>query len=534
METKAQELGKSSHPRNHSVHIGYGTAGFRTKAELLDHVMFRMGVLAVLRSKVKSGQTIGVMITASHNLEEDNGVKLVDPDGAMLEQSWEGLATRLANASDDELKEVLDSIIKEQGIETSVKGSVFVGYDTRASSVPLSEAVVDGIQCDELSSLRNFGVLTTPQLHFFVVCKNTSGAYGDPSEEGYFKKLSTAFVALDKESPSKSNYTRSILIDGANGVGAHKVKLLSNSIPSSNLKMGLYNDGSSGGQLNLGCGADFVKVGQKAPRGMEDIVGDRCVSIDGDADRVVYFYVDAEKKFHLLDGDRIATLIASYLKDILSSSGLNLSLGIVQTAYANGNSTDYIKNTLKVDVACAPTGVKNLHHLAKNYDVGVYFEANGHGTILFSPEGLSQIPSGSRLQTFVDLINQTVGDALSDMLVVETILRAKGWSAEDWHGSYTDLPNRQLKVKVANREVIETADAERQCVKPPGLQDKINDLVKKFPKGRSFVRPSGTEDVVRVYAESDSQDNADQLAYEVGLLVHQNAGGVGEPTPKPQ
>jgi phosphomannomutase len=47
-------------------------------------------------------------------------------------------------------------------------------------------------------------------------------------------------------------------------------------------------------------------------------------------------------------------------------------------------------------------------------------------------------------------------------------------------------------------------------------------------------RPSGTEDVVRVYSESNTQDSTDQLAYEVGLLVHSMAGGVGEPTPKPQ
>ena len=71
---------------------------FSFRADVLDHVMYRMGILAALRSKVKKGKTIGVMITASHNPEGDNGVKLVDPKGEMLEQNWEALATDLANA----------------------------------------------------------------------------------------------------------------------------------------------------------------------------------------------------------------------------------------------------------------------------------------------------------------------------------------------------------------------------------------------------------------------------------------------------
>ena len=119
-------------------------------------------------------------------------------------------------------------------------------------------------------------------------------------------------------------------------------------------------------------------------------------------------------------------------------------------------------------------------------------------------------------------------------MLVETILHAKGWSIEDWSKAYTDLPNRQMKVRVADRTVITTTDAERKVVTPAGLQAEIDALVAKFPNGRSFVRPSGTEDVVRVYSESDTQDNADLLGYEVGLKVHALAGGVGEPTPKPK
>lgn len=68
--------------------LAYGTAGFRTIAKDLDSALFRVGMLAALRS-LQTGQATGVMITASHNGIEDNGVKIVDGDGGMLARAWE-------------------------------------------------------------------------------------------------------------------------------------------------------------------------------------------------------------------------------------------------------------------------------------------------------------------------------------------------------------------------------------------------------------------------------------------------------------
>ena len=79
-------------------HFGYGTAGFRTVAVHLERVCFRVGILVALRAKLTT--LTGLMVTASHNPAADNGVKVVESNGAMLDQSWEPLAEQLANAPD--------------------------------------------------------------------------------------------------------------------------------------------------------------------------------------------------------------------------------------------------------------------------------------------------------------------------------------------------------------------------------------------------------------------------------------------------
>jgi phosphoacetylglucosamine mutase len=59
-------------------------------------------------------------------------------------------------------------------------------------------------------------------------------------------------------------------------------------------------------------------------------------------------------KFNLLDGDKIATLAAAFIiekirqANIQLDDGTSLNVGVVQTAYANGSATVYVKDVLVI------------------------------------------------------------------------------------------------------------------------------------------------------------------------------------------
>ncbi|XP_067929154.1 phosphoacetylglucosamine mutase-like isoform X2 [Watersipora subatra] len=524
------EVTLKNYPKKNAAHVSYGTAGFRMKDDSLDYIVYRVGILAALRSQDKTA-VIGVMITASHNPISDNGVKIVDPYGEMLEAHWEKFANKIINCSDEELAGVIQSIINESNINSSQTPQVYVGMDTRPSSKRLSAACLAGVETMG-GKVADFGFVTTPQLHYMVWSYNSKSTH-QPTMEGYYRKISDSFKRFLKLCKHTQSISAPVTIDGANGIGALKAGELQTYLGDS-LSLKVVFDGTAG-VLNDQCGADYVKSKQTSPVGLDTLAGERYASVDGDADRVVYYYKSKDDVFHLLDGDKLAILMTSYLKRLLNTSKMSdaLALGLVQTAYANGASTDYITQQLDVPVACTKTGVKHLHHAALDYDIGVYFEANGHGTIVFSKSANNLIAEAAsradasteegvavlKLHALSEIINQVVGDALSDIVVIEAILADENMSMEDWDKQYTDLPNVLTTVKVEDRSVIQTTNAERTVTNPEGLQAAIDNLVAQVSRGRSFVRPSGTENIVRVYAEAGTKDEANKLATGVVSLV---------------
>ena len=505
-----------------SVYIpSYGTTGFKAHGSLLHSTMFRCGVLMGVRAIITK-KTVGVMVTASHNPEEDNGVKLIDPSGDILEITWEQIAERLCNAEDvDAFKAVLDEVISV--FPKKPAGKVLVGMDTRASGYELVNAVMDGVESVGVKCVL-LGHVTTPQLHYYVSARNNYDHIDIKVlfPELYYNNLENSFQTLFE---ANCNEITPLYVDCANGIGAHSMSSVIKRITKDSVNIVLINTGY--GRLNYRCGADFVCTSQEFPVGLEDVPeGARCCSLDGDADRIIYF-TKRKGKLVLLNGDRIAVLFAMYFKYLTMNvpAQNECKIGIVQTAYSNGGSTSFIRKGMCMDICCTSTGVKYLHQEAKAFDIGIYFESNGHGTALFDPEFIKELEEYEDDNVFVTkllaayaMLNQNVGDAISGLLFVECVLSA-GLMLDEWVDLYPDLACCQLKADVPDKNAITTCDAERKCVSPDGLQQAIDAIVGSYPKGRAFVRPSGTENCVRIYSEAASPQLARQLAEEVSNKV---------------
>ncbi len=79
-------------------HMEHGTAGFRGHNSIMPRVALRAALLIAMRAK--STGTCGIMVTASHNHHEDNGVKIIDFEGKPLLGDWELIAEMLINSVD--------------------------------------------------------------------------------------------------------------------------------------------------------------------------------------------------------------------------------------------------------------------------------------------------------------------------------------------------------------------------------------------------------------------------------------------------
>lgn len=94
----------------------------------------------------------------------------------------------------------------------------------------------------------------------------------------------------------------------------------------------------------------------------------------------------------------------------------------------------------------------------------------------------------------------------------------------DWQHIYKDLPSKQVKVGVPDKSAVSCSDDETRVLQPAALQLALDAAMASVRNGRCFVRPSGTEDVVRIYAEAATRAEADQLTELVHEAIRQHLG----------
>ena len=78
-----------------------------------------------------------------------------------------------------------------------------------------------------------------------------------------------------------------------------------------------------------------------------------------------------------------------------------------------------------------------------------------------------------------------------------------------------------------NPTCFKVTNADRTIVEPEGMQSELNKLIesvnerssKPEVKARCFIRPSGTEDIVRIYAEASSESDLNEIIIGADNLI---------------
>ena len=524
--------------------FAYGTAGFRYDQSVLDKVAFRTAIMTCLLSMSKNGKPHGIMITASHNKHLDNGIKVAGDKGEMIFKSEESLYEEIANAKN--LYDTIQSIYEKLKI-TNQRSVVLFARDTRESGERLANIIEGALKAFPTCEYKYYNIVTTPCLHFLTMTSQLAfeklhpkNKMEFPEESFYWQFLTQTYENYNSfydkyfKKGDNINYEWNLNIDCSNGIASHfnpQIQKIFKSFSKFNISF-INSDENNKEKLNEDCGAEYVQKEKKYPINQPNS-SIKNLSFDGDVDRIIYYVHSPNSAIKLIDGDRLIVLYATMLNHFLSllSQGLyskfisEIKIGIITTAYANGALISYVQSKLDgLNLVLAKTGVKYLHEKAKNFDISVYFEANGHGTIYINEttkgkfekmncfvesSGDSQVLE--LMQYYITMFNPTTGDALSSLIATESALRTLDLKAENIIGMYEELFSKNAKVGVKNKNIIIPNENETKLLEPVTVQNIIDDLVVKMNKGRCFIRPSGTEDVVRIYVEGENENQVEEV-----------------------
>ncbi len=407
------------------------------------------------------------------------------------------------------------------GLTLKNNNPILIGRDTRVSGNILIQAIASGINASGKKFI-NLGICPTPAIPFLIKQEKFSSgimisASHNPPEyngikifdqngqkitkdiENKIQKLvadskQNSLVPI-KEISLKTNvelmniYIQS-LIQAMEGVDLSGMKIILDTcygsattcakeiFQSIGADVQVINNSQNGLKINLNCGSTNLEPLKKA---LKENPADVGFSFDGDADRVI----GIDSKGNVLDGDHILFL---WGRELLEQKILTNNL-LISTQMANlgfENAWNKIGGILyRTDV-----GDKFVYEAIKKKRAILGGEQSGH---------------------ILSKINNFSGDGILTALQISKFCKKKNLTFNDWlKSSFKPFPQKLTNINLdfnINNINQKTKNLINQTIK--NYQEIYYD------KCRIYIRPSGTEPLMRILVEANNENKVQTLSREI-------------------
>ena len=356
----------------------------------------------------------GIVISASHNPPEFNGIKFFSAKGMKLPDELEERISAWV-LSEDALAS--DSLPSGDGV-----GHIVKMKDARERYIDHAVATLDGLSLE--------GLVVAVDCGHGASCRTTPAA---------LQRLGATVHAINTD----------------------------------------YN----GCDINVDCGSTHLEPLRELVLRTGADVG---LAHDGDADRVLF--VDAEGAE--IDGDYILAICGSDL----AAQGKLANSELVSTVMCNLGFSTAMK---RAGFDVVQTAVGDRYVLERMIADGAVLGGEQSGHIIF-------------------LEHNTTGDGLVTALQLLSVMKRTGRSLADLARCMNKFPQVLVNVRVERKEQLDGCESVWEAVRAE--EAELAD------RGRILVRPSGTEPLVRVMAEAETQELTQSVVDRLVAVVERELG----------
>ncbi|MDX6680659.1 MAG: phosphoglucosamine mutase [Solirubrobacteraceae bacterium] len=283
--------------------------------------------------------------------------------------------------------------------------------------------------------------------------------------EDYLRALHERFAGLDLSGVD-------VALDCANGATYRAAPEIFRRLGA---RVTVLADAPDGRNINDGCGSTHTSTLVAAMRDGGHDVG---FAFDGDGDRLLA----VDRRGALVDGDELVALAALHLRsqDRLPGGG------VVVTVMTNFGFHSAMR-AAGIEVATTQVGDRYVLEQLRERGWGLGGEQSGH--II----DMGFVPSGDGIASALLTLEALAGGDLAERHAMDK------------------LPQRLVNVRVADRDAA--------MASPELLSAAAEEDGALAGRGRVLVRPSGTEQLVRVMVEAPSDDEADEVCARLVAIV---------------